>query len=130
MRASRRALVVLAAALAAVGLFTGGLAWVLDMPAAPPGAPRAERLYVGLCASCHGADGRGSWRATLFLVKPGDLAATSGESDRYLFDIIEHGGAPIGRPGMPAFGATLSDEDIRLLVDYLRRITSARSGAA
>jgi hypothetical protein len=32
------------------------------------------------------------------------LARVAAESDRYLFDIIKHGGSPIGRPGMPAFG--------------------------
>ena len=46
-------------------------------------------------------------------------------SDQYLFDLIKHGGAPIGRPGMPAFGTTLSDDDIRLLVRYVRRLSSS-----
>jgi mono/diheme cytochrome c family protein len=47
--------------------------------------------------------------------------------DRYLFDIIKHGGAPVGRPGMPAFGYHLSDEDIRALVAILRALP-ARAG--
>jgi mono/diheme cytochrome c family protein len=121
----RRPLVALAAAIVAVGVLTGGLAWLLDTPKPPPGADRAQRLYYGFCASCHGVDGRGSWRAALFLVRPGDLtdaARIQTLSDRYLFDLIKHGGAPIGRPGMPAFGATLSDEDITLLVRYVRRL--------
>ena len=122
----RRPLVVLAAAIAAVGIFTGGLAWLLDTPRAPAGAPRAERLYYAFCASCHGIDGRGSWRAWLFLVRPGDLtdpARMGAVSDQYLFDLIKHGGAPIGRPGMPAFGSTLSDEDIAALVAYVRELS-------
>ena len=125
----RRPLVVLAAAIAAVGIFTGGLAWLLDTPKAPPGAPRAERLYYAFCASCHGNDGRGSWRAWLFLVRPGDLtdvARMSTVSDQYLFDLIKHGGAPIGRPGMPAFGSTLSDEDITALVAAVRSLAASR----
>jgi mono/diheme cytochrome c family protein len=108
-----------------IGLFTGGMAWLLDSPRPPRGASRAERLYYGLCATCHGSDGRGSWRAWLFLVRPGNLADTGrmrALSDQYLFDLIKHGGAPIGRPGMPAFGATLSDAEIRDLVQYLRRL--------
>jgi mono/diheme cytochrome c family protein len=119
----RRPLLGLAAALVLVGVFTGGLAWLLDTPRPPPGAPKVERLYYGLCATCHGADGRGSWRAALFLVRPGDLTDTDRTrtlSDQYLFDLIKNGGAPIGRPGMPAFGASLSDEDIRELVRYVR----------
>ena len=70
----RRPVIALLVILAGVGLFASGLAWVLDTPKPPPGTPRVERLYLGLCASCHGADGRGSWRATLFLIRPGDLA--------------------------------------------------------
>lgn len=132
----RRPVVALAVAIAAVGILTGGLAWLLNDPKPPGGAGRPERLYYGFCASCHGVDGQGSWRAALFLVRPGDLSDpghVGQRSDQYLFDLIEQGGAPIGRPGMPAFGATLSDEDIRLLVHYVREIskrgvTSAPSG--
>ena len=123
----RRPLIALAVAIAAIGLFTGGLAWLLDAPKPPPGADRAERLYYAFCASCHGVDGRGSWRAALFLVRPGDLAdpnRINARSDQYLFDIIKHGGSPIGRPGMPAFGSTLSDEDITLLAQHVRKLAA------
>ncbi len=119
----------LALAIVLLGVFAAGLAWVLDTPRARPGASRAERVFVALCAECHGADGRGTWRAALFLIRPGDLtdpARTGRESDQYLFDIVKHGGAPIGRPGMPAFGAALTDEDIRELVAYLRGLARAR----
>ena len=124
----RRPLVALAVAIVTVGVFTGGLAWLLDTPKPPPGASREERFYLTLCSTCHGIDGRGSWRAALFLVRPGNLADRERMrqlSDEYLFDLIEHGGAPIGRPGMPAFGTTLSDDDIRLLVRYVRRLSSS-----
>jgi len=118
----RRALLVLALALGGLGLLAGGLAWVLNDPRPPAGASRGERLYVSYCAGCHGVDGRGSWRAALFLVRPGDLATTAAQPDTYVFDIIKHGGASIGRPGMPAFGAQLSDDDIRALVASLRTL--------
>jgi len=118
----RRATVMLAAAIAGIGLFTGGLAWLLTDPKPPAGAGRGERLYYAYCVECHGRDGRGSWRAALFLLRPGNLAApnVTAESERYLFDIIKHGGSPIGRPGMPAFGYHLKDEDITELVKYVR----------
>ncbi len=125
----RRPLLALVVVLAAIGAFTGGLAWLLDTPKPPAGAPRAERLYLGLCATCHGPDGRGSWRAALFLVRPGklnDAAMIDRRSDQYLFDLIKHGGAPIGRPGMPAFGATLTDDEIVELVGYVRGLSRAR----
>jgi mono/diheme cytochrome c family protein len=118
----RRALLVLALALGGLGVFAGGLAWVLNDPRPPAGAPRSERLYYTFCASCHGVDGRGSWRAALFLIRPGDLTQAAGRPDRYLFDIIKHGGAPFGRPGMPAFGAQLSDTDIQALVAYVKTL--------
>ena len=125
----RRPVLVLVLAIATIGVFTAGLAWLLDTPSPRPGAPRGERLWGAVCAECHGEDGRGSWRATIFLIRPGDLAdsATTGrQTDQYLFDIIKEGGSPIGRPGMPAFGAALKDEDIRALVAYMRGLARAR----
>jgi mono/diheme cytochrome c family protein len=89
----------------------------------PKTATGARRAYLTHCASCHGADGRGSWRATLFLMKPGNLADAAllaSLGDEYLFSLIKHGGAPLGKPGMPAFGYHLSDEQIRELIAYLR----------
>ena len=120
----RRPAIALVVILLGVGVFAGGLAWLLDIPKAPPGASWVERLYLGLCATCHGADGRGSWRAALFLIRPGTLAETARgqQSEQYLFDVIKHGGAPLGRPGMPAFGASLSDDDIRALVAYIQNL--------
>lgn len=119
----RRPLAVLVLAIAALALFAGGLAWLLDTPKPPPGAPRAARLYYALCATCHGVDGRGSWRALLFVLRPGDLTDARRmrqHSDRYLFDLTKHGGAPVGRPGMPGFGFNLGDADIEALVAHVR----------
>src|SRR5262245_10546775 len=121
----RRPVIALVVILVGVGVFAWGLARVLDVPKPPPDASRSERLFGGLCATCHGVDGRGSWRATLFLIRPEDLtdrARMQQHTDQYLFDMIKHGGAPLGRPGMPAFGATLNDDDIRALVAYVRRL--------
>lgn len=125
----RRPLLALLIVLAALGVFAGGLAWLLDTPQPPAGASSAERLYLGLCSTCHGADGHGSWRAALFLIRPGTLGdggAVGRRTDEYLFDIIKHGGAPIGRPGMPGFGATLGDADIKELVRYVRGLARPR----
>lgn len=125
----RRPLLALLVVLAAIGAFTGGLAWLLDTPRPPAGAPRGQKLYLGLCATCHGSDGRGSWRAALFLVRPGDLAdpvALGRRSDPYLFDLVKHGGAPIGRPGMPAFGSTINDDEIAEVVRYVRSLARGR----
>lgn len=121
---SPRALVALAGAVAAIGLLAVGLAWLLDTPRPRPGAGRGERLYVAYCVHCHGEDGRGSWRTSLFLIDPGDLsdrARASQHTDHYLFEIVKHGGSPIGRPGMPGF-EHLPDADVEELVRYLRTL--------
>ncbi len=125
----RRPLIVLVLAIAAIGVFAAGLAALLDTPRPPRGASRGERLFYALCVTCHGVDGRGSWRASLFLIRPGNLADAARldqRSDQYLVDIIKNGGAPFGRPGMPAFGAALSEEEIRELVAYVRGLSRAR----
>src|SRR5262245_2794128 len=122
----RRGVLILLAAVAAVGLLTAGLGWLLTDARPPANASRAERLYYAYCVECHGVDGRGSWRAALFLLRPGNLAERNRrESDRYLFDIIKQGGSPIGRPGMPAFGYQMTDADIEILVAYLRTLSNA-----
>ena len=95
----------------------------------PPGAPAGQELYARFCASCHGPSGRGSWRAMLSLIRPGNLTDRSrmqGLTDQYLADLIKHGGAPIGKPGMPAFGFHLTDDEIRELAAYVRSLSAAR----
>jgi mono/diheme cytochrome c family protein len=122
---ARRPLIALLASLAVIGVLAGGLAWLLDAPKPRPGASRAERLYLAYCAHCHGEDGRGSWRAALFLIRPGDLTDRERmrqHTDEYLFNIIKHGGSPIGRPGMPGF-EFLSDDDVKELVRYVRSLS-------
>lgn len=116
----------LAAAVAVVGVV-----WRAASPGGPPPTTAEEGLYRTHCADCHGIDGRGSLRATLFLLRPGDLTDDSRMrpySDRFLFDLIKHGGAPIGRPGMPGFDYLLGDAEIEALVRYVRGLSgSSRS---
>ncbi|MBI3107177.1 MAG: cytochrome c [Candidatus Rokubacteria bacterium] len=107
-------------------LAAGSLAASLVLPhPIPRTATPAQRLYLTHCASCHGANGQGSWRATLLLIQPGNLAdprVTNGMSDEYLHALIRNGGATIGMPGMPAFGFHLSEEQVQGLVRHLRAL--------
>jgi mono/diheme cytochrome c family protein len=109
-------------------LVIGSVLALLFLPhPVPRDAPAAQRLYLTHCAECHGANGRGSWRATLLLLRPGSLAdprALAPLSDEYLFGLVKDGGAPIGKPGMPAFGYHLSDEQVREVVRYVRSLSS------
>jgi mono/diheme cytochrome c family protein len=90
----------------------------------PNNATPVQRLYLTRCAECHGANGHGSWRATLLFIRPGDLARPGRLQDRdeYLLELIKNGGAPFGKPGMPAFGFHLSDDQIRDLIRYIRTL--------
>jgi mono/diheme cytochrome c family protein len=89
--------------------------------------PNGPVLYARLCASCHGADGKGDGANTSNLpVKPAAHSssdAMSARPDDSLFDTIASGGAVMNRsPRMPAFGATLSAPEIRALVRHIRTL--------
>ena len=111
-------------------LLAGSLLALLFLPhPVPKTATPVQRAYLTRCATCHGANGHGSWRATIFLIRPGDLTdrRTMGAlPDDYLFTLIKNGGATIGKPGMPAFGYHLSDPEIRTLVAYVRTLSTER----
>jgi mono/diheme cytochrome c family protein len=111
-------------------LIAGSLLALIFLPhPIPKTAAPVQRAYLSNCASCHGANGHGSWRATVFLVRPGDLTdrkVMAQISDDYLFGLIKNGGATIGKPGMPAFGYHLTDNEIRALVAYVRTLSASR----
>jgi len=117
--------IALLAGLAVIGGLAVGVARLVESPAPKAGAPRGERLYLAYCAHCHGADGRGSWWATVTLLRPGDFTdrtRMAGNADPYLFEIIKHGGSPLGRPGMPGF-EHLGDADVEALVRHVRSLS-------
>ncbi|HET8533119.1 MAG TPA: cytochrome c [Methylomirabilota bacterium] len=107
-------------------MLIGSILAMLVLPhPVPKKATGGQRLYLSYCASCHAANGHGSWRAWLFLMRPSDLGdarLVDALPDEYLFTLIKNGGATIGKPGMPAFGYHLKDEEIRELVRYLRAL--------
>jgi mono/diheme cytochrome c family protein len=110
----------------AVALVIGTVVALLFVPhPVPRNATPGQRLYLTYCAVCHAADGRGSWRATLFLIRPPNLAdrrTVEALSDDYLFTLFKDGGATIGKPGMPAFGYSLTDDQLRELVRFVRTL--------
>jgi mono/diheme cytochrome c family protein len=111
-------------------LMAGSVLALLFLPhPVPKTATAVQRAYLTRCASCHGANGRGSWRATLFFIRPGDLTdreAMSRLSGDYLFGLTKNGGATIGKPGMPAFGYHLTDAEIRELVAHVRMLSAPK----
>ena len=111
-------------------LLAGSILVLLFMPhPVPKTATAVQRAYLTRCATCHGANGRGSWRATIYFIRPGDLTdrdAMSRLSDDYLFGLTKNGGATIGKPGMPAFGYHLTDSEIRALIAHVRMLSAPK----
>ena len=111
-------------------LLAGSVFVLLFMPhPVPKTATAVQRAYLSRCATCHGANGRGSWRATIYFIRPGDLTdrdAMSRLSDDYLFGLTKNGGATIGKPGMPAFGYHLTDAEIRALIAHVRMLSAPK----
>jgi mono/diheme cytochrome c family protein len=122
----RKGALALVLFIAAIALVATLVARAVQETRPPPGASLGERVYYRYCVDCHGRDGRGSWRATVMLIRPGDLSdrgRLQRHTDQYLFDLIKHGGSPLGKPGMPGFGFNLDDGQIRAVVDYLRTLS-------
>lgn len=124
----RRALVL---TIAGFGLALAGTAVALilaPLPPSPRGPEPGRTLYQMHCATCHGAAGRGdSWRARLLFLRPGDLASPTLATlpDRYLLELVRHGGSAFGKPGMPSFGFVLTDAEIEAVVLYVRTLAQA-----
>ena len=105
----------------------------------PPPAGRQYRLpvqalYMRWCAQCHGHNGSADGPNARYLPVPPavhhDSVRMSARSDDALYDVIAAGGLAYGRSNrMPAFGATLSDAEIRELVAHIRRLCGCEGPA-
>lgn len=90
-------------------------------------AEKGKGLFAQYCAACHGPSGNGDAPAAAALnPKPKDLtdkAYMAGLKDQYLFDLIQKGGAAVGKsPLIPPFGAQLKDGDIRDVIAFVRSL--------
>jgi mono/diheme cytochrome c family protein len=68
--------------------------------------PDSKTVYVKYCAACHGNTGQGGMASGFKTIK---------KSDAKLADAIKNG----AKGGMPAFGKSLTDNQITTLVTYL-----------
>jgi copper resistance protein D len=85
-----------------------------------------EELYRGQCASCHGQGGAGDGPAGAGLTpRPADLTAphTNDHTAGDMFWWLTHG----LKQGMPAFGATLSEDDRWDLINFLRALSAGEA---
>ncbi len=90
-------------------------------------AEKVTSLFNELCSVCHGTGGKGDGPSAAGLhPRPADFTnckVTAAESDETLYTIIKRGGQSVGRSTvMPSWGESLSDEQIRELVAYIRSL--------
>ena len=89
-------------------------------------AQDASAIYAQKCFSCHGAQGKGDGPAGKYLTpKPNDFAVSlKDKSDDWIAKSIKGGGVAVGlSPVMPPF-ADLSDDQVKALVDYIKKLGS------
>ncbi|MBI3754246.1 MAG: right-handed parallel beta-helix repeat-containing protein [Deltaproteobacteria bacterium] len=92
------------------------------------GTKSGRGLFQSWCVSCHGALGKGDGQLADTLgegIRPRDLSNAellSARSDEFLFKVIKNGGPSVGfSDAMMNFGATLSDEEIKNIIAYVRK---------
>ena len=87
--------------------------------------PEVERNFASYCATCHGADGKAQSPAAMALnPRPRSFLDKKWQSevtDEHIYNVIKNGGAANGlSASMAAWGAVLSDEQIKELVKKIR----------
>ncbi len=86
-----------------------------------------KKHFKGSCSACHGLSGEGDGAAAASLTpKPKNLKDKNymgNLTDDYLFNIIKYGGTSVNKSQfMPAWGSTLSDQDINDVISYIRSL--------
>jgi len=99
---------------------------VAQAPTTKGDPAKGKEKFELICASCHGPGGKGDGPAAAALdPKPRDLsdpAYVSTLTDEHIFKTVKEGGASVGRsPLMPAWGGTLTDDDIWNVIAYVRQ---------
>jgi mono/diheme cytochrome c family protein len=103
---------------------------------APPGSPAEGRaLFVYYCSGCHGLSGRGDgvYAKTLRVrnkVWPRNLTQTpyfAKKTDQDIYTVVAMGGGHSGKsPMMPAWTVSLTPDQIKDLVSYIRVISKTK----
>ena len=111
-----------------VGLVTAFTIIAVVGAALAAGDPaKGKASYDQICASCHGASGKGDGAAAAALnPKPKDLSDkkyVGGLKDDYIKKIIKEGGPAVGKsPLMPPMGSGLKDDDVENVISYVRSL--------
>lgn len=94
------------------------------LPRAKATVDRGAKVYAANCSSCHGPTGQGDGKAGQRLSPPpGNLAWLSQMPmagwDPFMYWTVAEGGSAFGT-AMPAFKATLSNDDIWSVIAYIQ----------
>jgi len=94
-----------------------------------PDVTAGKADYQIYCASCHGATGGGDGPVGKTLdprpAKHNDGNYMNPLTDDYLFKVIKFGGASVGKsPMMAPLGGTLSDQQIRNVIAFVRTLAN------
>ena len=119
-RRTVQTIVATALAMILVGVWT--TAWAADGD-----AKAGKEKYDTLCFVCHGTSGKGDGVAAAGLpVKPRDHTNgdyMNAQSNQRLFDVIKKGGPAVGLDkNMPPWGGSLSDQEIKNIIAYIRSL--------
>jgi mono/diheme cytochrome c family protein len=133
LRATKFAVSALCILMAARAMTLTGTASASDQIDKDVLPPTEENLAAGMnhfeahCAACHGADGKAATEKGRQL-HAADLTSKTVQSkpDRDLFNVIERG---VPGTGMPSFGGTHTQEEIRQIVLFLRRLPNLTAEA-
>jgi mono/diheme cytochrome c family protein len=89
-------------------------------------AEKGKGLFNQNCAACHGQSGKGDAPAAAALnPKPKDLtdkAYVASLKDQYLFDLIQKGGAAVGKSPLMPPGAQMKEPEIRDVIAFIRSL--------
>ena len=119
---NKNARALLPIALPLLAMLTGGPSMAADLE-------RGAELFAANCATCHGVDGSPDPDSPLVKglgVVPADFSdalfnSREGEAEWTL--VATHGGAALGfSEVMPAFGGTLSEEDVANVLAYIKTL--------
>ena len=107
---------------------------VMSLAASAPIKEPAADNYKTYCVQCHGMQGNGQGiNVRDMSVQPRDhtdAKSMSTRTDADLFKVIKEGGLSIDKSVlMPPWGDTLSDDEIRDLVQYLRKLCKCTAGS-
>ena len=99
----------------------------MNVQAAASDLKQGKAVYEQFCASCHGDTGKGDGPAAGALTpKPkalSDKAYLSTKNDDQLFRVVKEGGVAVGlSPMMPPWGTSLTEDQIRNVIAYIRSL--------